>query len=449
MKNIIIIILVLGLSTLGCKKLINIEAPKDQLTSNAVFSDTISATAALVNIYGQFDKRIELNLTNTFGLYTDELEITSIDPTTKEFLFSRLTASNSLNETLWGNFYFTIYSCNDLIERISNSNGISPSKAIIYVAEAKFLRAYCYLYLTNFYGRIPLVLTTDANLNRSLKQSDESVVYDQITRDLIFAQQNLPAQYQGLEKVRANKWAAAALLARVYLIMQNWANAEMESSLVINSGSYLPLDAVDQVFKSNNKESILQFWTKDGFTGLASIFVPSSLTSIPVYPVTKLLLDAFETGDLRKSLWIGESIIDQAGTVLSFPNKYKNRLASASEPEYLIGLRLSEQFLIRAESRAHLSSLDDARDDLNIIRRRAGLLNSTANTQIDLLNAIMKERRCELFCEWGSRFIDLKRTGSLDAALSYKNTWKPSAKVLPIPQNEITYNHSLIQNPNY
>ncbi|RYG54138.1 MAG: RagB/SusD family nutrient uptake outer membrane protein, partial [Chitinophagaceae bacterium] len=92
--------------------------------------------------------------------------------------------------------------------------------------------------------------------------------------------------------------------------------------------------------------------------------------------------------------------------------------------------------------------------DLDIIRARAGLTkiaSTNPNTsQSDLLDAILKERRSELFTEWGHRWMDLRRFGKLDAVMSaIKPGWKPAAQLLPIPYSEILVNQNLKQNPGY
>ena len=85
-----------------------------------------------------------------------------------------------------------------------------------------------------------------------------------------------------------------------------------------------------------------------------------------------------------------------------------------------------------------------------MIRIRAGLAPSTVLTSEQLLTAIEKERRIELFAEWGHRWFDLKRTGRVDAVLSpLKPGWRPDAALFPIPLPEILRNPSLIQNPGY
>jgi hypothetical protein len=113
-------------------------------------------------------------------------------------------------------------------------------------------------------------------------------------------------------------------------------------------------------------------------------------------------------------------------------------------------LRLSEQYLIRAEARAQQNKLSEAAADLNLIRNRATLPNVTAATQSDLLTAIHNERRFEFFAESGHSFFDLKRTRTIDTVmLQAKSLWRTGSALFPIPQSEILLNPNLSQNPGY
>jgi hypothetical protein len=118
-------------------------------------------------------------------------------------------------------------------------------------------------------------------------------------------------------------------------------------------------------------------------------------------------------------------------------------------------LRLAEQYLIRAEAAAKgASSLSDAIDDLNVIRNRAGVgsLPHSLNQQ-QVIDAIEKERRLELFMEWGHRWFDLKRTGRATNVLSeyvIKQPWEGDYQLLyPIPETELEAGPNLIPNPGY
>jgi hypothetical protein len=114
-------------------------------------------------------------------------------------------------------------------------------------------------------------------------------------------------------------------------------------------------------------------------------------------------------------------------------------------------LRLAEQYLIRAEARARLGKVPESQADINAIRSRSGLSNTTAADPAALLLAIEKERQVELFSEWGHRWLDLKRTGRADAVLGAEKPtdWQPTDALYPIPQNEILSNPLLTQNLGY
>jgi hypothetical protein len=115
--------------------------------------------------------------------------------------------------------------------------------------------------------------------------------------------------------------------------------------------------------------------------------------------------------------------------------------------------RLAEQHLIRAEARAKLGNLNgtnSAESDINILRDRAGLGPTTAQTKDELLAAVGQERRVELFAEWGHRWFDLKRTGKADEVLDVvKPGWQRDDALYPIPYTERQLNPNLTQNKSY
>jgi hypothetical protein len=135
-----------------------------------------------------------------------------------------------------------------------------------------------------------------------------------------------------------------------------------------------------------------------------------------------------------------------------YPYKYKNRLISSATTEDYMIFRLGELYLVRAEAAANLGNTAGALADLNLVRARAGLAASTASaaSQPDVLNAIMHERQTELFCEWGNRWFDLKRTGTAGTVLSAeKSGWQPNAALYPLPKVQLQLDELLKQNPGY
>ena len=117
-------------------------------------------------------------------------------------------------------------------------------------------------------------------------------------------------------------------------------------------------------------------------------------------------------------------------------------------------LRLAEQYLVHAEAMANQGKLSDVLNDLDQLRARAGLplyaTDGLAHSQSDVLLLIEKERRHELFCEWGHRWLDLNRTGRTLAVLQpLKPASKPSSLLFPVPYTQLQANPQLTQNPGY
>ena len=110
-------------------------------------------------------------------------------------------------------------------------------------------------------------------------------------------------------------------------------------------------------------------------------------------------------------------------------------------------MRLADAILLYAESLNETGDTSAALVELNKIRTRAGLSNSTATTQAEVRQAIQDERRLELAFE-GQRWFDLVRTGTVEAELG--QTVDSRYFLFPIPISEILATDGVItQNPGY
>jgi len=235
------------------------------------------------------------------------------------------------------------------------------------------------------------------------------------------------------------------------LYTENWELAEETSSEIINAFN-LEID-VTKVFLKESPETIWQFKPGDYPQNNSQVAQWLIISFIPgqSYAITENLLDAFELDDLRLTNWIGSYTSTNGLTTLHYAYKYKETFNTTTMSiEYYIIFRLAEQYLIRAEARAYQGNIIGAQQDLNAIRNRSGLPNTTAATMNDLLDAILQERYLELFTE-GHRWFDLKRTGKASEVLSpIKSNWKETNILFPIPANEIELNPNLKpQNPGY
>jgi hypothetical protein len=445
-----VISIFLNLLFASCKKFVEVDAPKNQLISEVVFKDDATATAAVTGIYSNMMAGLGIHfasngLTIYPGMSADEFKYTT--SSYDEFLFNSLTTSNTAIRTLWDEAYQYIYDANAVIEGVSNSSSITSNTRNQLLGEAKFVRAFCYFYLVNLFGDVPLVTSTNYQTNKSISRNAVAEVYETIINDLVDAEALMPASYISGDRIRPNKWTAATLLARVYLYQGNWAMAENEASKIIASPLY-SLSTIPNTFLKNSNETIWQLYPVfAGFTWDAFYFIPGTGVA-PNYQITNNLINSFDSSDLRKTNWIGTATVQ--GQTYYYPSKYKSKLIN-SFAEYFIVFRLAEVYLIRAEARAQQNNTLGALADLNVIRNRAGLSGSTANTSSALLNAIYHERQGELFAEWGHRWFDLKRTGNSSAVLTPLKgaNWQPSDTLYPIPVIEIQNNIKLTQNTGY
>jgi hypothetical protein len=456
----------------GCKKLIQIDPPVQSITTSQVFSDSANALSALGGLY--------TNMINSGGsiAFGDGFITTYCGASADELLpFESAgdhVSTNTLNPNnsvfysyAWAPVYNYIYEANAIINNLPAAVNISTSAKAEFNGEAKFFRAFFYFYLVNLFGDVPLITNTDYKTNTLVARSPAAKVYQLIIQDLKDAQSILPGDYSvgNGERIRVNKWAATALLARAYLYTDKYDSAEMQASALINNGGMFSLVAdLNSVFLKNSSESILQWQVNSSLPSGIYNATPEAYNFIrspsypPTYYITSQLLNSFEKNDNRKSSWLDSTNYDDGNsvTVYYYPFKYKvgySKISPNAEvSEYYMVLRLAEQFLIRAEARVKLNNLSGAAEDINAIRNRAGLPNTSAATQTEILAAVAQERRIELFSEWGQRWLDLKRTGQAHAVLStisYKSQWQDYQQLYPLPISELKTNPNLKQTPGY
>jgi hypothetical protein len=447
----ILLALVLLALLCSCKKWVDLQPPKDRVIADRVFLTEAKATAALTAVYGAM-----INSSATFangsltlypGLSADELLKWNPSPAESELAEARLSAENANTAALWRSAYQVIYQTNAILEGLDASSAIgAPVKARLE-GETRLVRALAYFYLVNLYGDVPLVTGTAYTGNATLPRTGAATVLDWITTELKTAKERLPETYPGAEKNRPNKWAAAALLARLYLYRQDWAVAETEATAVIEAGTYTPLPALDAVFLKNSREAVWQLSPTNGLLRETAQLRPQGSPAAPQYYLAPSLMLAWEPGDGRRTRWIDS--LTYLGTKYYYPAKYRNTTSTVTE--YYTVLRLAELYLVRAEARMHLGRIPDAVADINTVRQRAGLpalLTTIGLPQAAL--ALEQERRVELMAEWGHRWFDLKRWNRAAGVLSpLKPAWTPSAVLYPVPKEEIDNNRSLTQNPGY
>ena len=219
----LILLVIVSFYFTACKKFVAVDDPNDQFNSDKVFSDSTTATGAVTGIYSEMltNRNLFANSATTLyaGMAADELYYYT--PGLKdEFSNNQITQENHINidNSFWIPAYKYIYAANLCIEKLSQSQKLSISLKNQLTGEAKFIRAFCYFHLINLFGDVPFLTSTRYQDNATAPRVAMSEVYSQIINDLIEAKTLLTAKYATSQKVRPNKWAAAALLSRCYLV---------------------------------------------------------------------------------------------------------------------------------------------------------------------------------------------------------------------------------------
>lgn len=294
--------------------------------------------------------------------------------------------------------------------------------------------------------------------NQIIYPTRESVakVYDQIIADLKLAETLMSAKRKNGHFTAI---AARALLAKVYLYKEDWENAELYATKVMDDNTYTLLSNADYVAgwaAKFNAESILEVGnTPTSNSGSDGIGYLTEQGGYGDLLATKELYDTYTASDVRRKLIVPGK--RQGGEPAAyFIKKYPNGVNTKDDNPKV--LRMAEMYLVRAEARAELSrsgapKLAGALEDLNRIVKRAD--PSAADVSLsgdELVQRIILERRKELAFE-GNRLFDLNRKKmgvtniQSDAQANY--TYPHNRFIMPIPYDEINANPNMEQNPGW
>jgi hypothetical protein len=269
-------------------------------------------------------------------------------------------------------------------------------------------------------------------------------VYAQIIKDLKDAETMLPPS----NGVYANKWAAKALLAKVYFQMNEFANAYTYSNdVIVNSGIQSDTSYRQRYSNGRSKEIIFGLVyetanTQGRFQRLRGNFITSN-AGLPNLRLTNSFYARATSNSSDKR--VGWYTVKDGSNLL---NKFDS--ATIIMPV----IHLTEIRLIRAESAAETNTnLPVAIADMNLIISRAYgatsslLLPATANAAA-IIEAARRERELELVGE-GNRLHELKRRGAKGESVTIRGSaYNCNGLIFPFPNNEVIYSAPLlIQNP--
>lgn len=252
----------------SCEKFLEVGTPKTEIGTELVFNSNSAATTAVLGIYGDMN-----NSTNGIWVKTSSLlgqaadELATIESPPGSNYFTNSLVSTAQNDDFWTPFYKYVYAANNVLENLTPSSAVSPEIKKQLTGEALFIRAYMHFYLVNLYGDVPYVTSSDYKVTSVQPRMAADFVYEQIIKDLkeakLLLTNNFPDPANNIplptatERIRPNKGAAGALLARVYLYRKNWHQAELEAdTLINNTANYELLTDMNAVFLKNSRETI-------------------------------------------------------------------------------------------------------------------------------------------------------------------------------------------------
>lgn len=411
---------------------------------NGVY-DALQADAGSDFVYGGYTRMCD-------GVYADNVMHTGSYPDIAELWGNDPISSNTFLDGIWNGHFQVIYRANKLIaelDKLSEEKIASETRNAL-MAEARFLRAFIYFRVVNYFGGVPLLTEPlkDDLSNKDHERSSVDAVYQQIKDDISFAENNV--QDMGAP-FRVSLRAVQALKAKVYLHTGDYDTALSAASNFSYSGSseigglaenYT--DVFDESMSTSEDIFKINYTKKDG-NNLAWFFGNTDDARGEV-GASESLRNAFEQGDTRTELiqeventWFIEKY-DQYGSGADYPHIF----------------RLADMYLIYAEALIRANdNYGDAEDYVNYVRNRAGLSDTTL-TSDNWEDVILQERRVELYAE-GERWFDIKRFGVAEEVISNKpsvtfTNIQDKYLLWPIPQNEIDANENISrqdQNPGY
>ncbi len=423
----------------ACEGILDVE-PTQSLSADEAIKNRNDVLRALTGCYDGLQQAglFSLDMIVIPDLAADNLDHTGTRQEYGQIDNNAILAENFLIESVWNDSYDAINRINSLLVKLPEVADLNEEDRNAISGQLLFLRALIHFKLVTMFGPVPLKTQPTTGVDASLDVARDPVetVYARIIADLEDARGKTGNQ----ENVLASGAAATALLARIYLYTGQWTKAiELASEVIDNENFGIDPDYNNLYSGGSSQEIIFQVeFNPQDRNSLAYYFYPTSQQGRNEFTPSESLDNAYEDEDtVRKNVSVAEE---------GYAYKYRD-ITNGSDN--VIILRLAEMYLIRAEARALLNGdLQQIKDDINVVRSRAGLAGTAAGSYGELKNAIEQERRVEFAFE-GHRWFDLVRTGRALEVLD--DVSSPNQLLFPVPLSEINSNTNpgMYQNPGY
>ncbi|WP_299046081.1 RagB/SusD family nutrient uptake outer membrane protein [uncultured Polaribacter sp.] len=506
--------LFVALSFFNCESFLE-EDPRSLISPETFFASENDARQAIQgmyailknnSIYGQvgldhfYDNGADIIEPNRAANFVEPIGNYSMNEALADVSVQKMSVSDT-----WKDLYRVILNVNVLIDRVTGNEAIgNESVRTEIIAEARFMRGLCYWHITNLWGDAPYyteVLTLEEI--SALGRTAEATIIEGTLQDLQFAQDNLPSVYPDAERGRASKWAAAIIMAKIYMKQQDWQQGLAKSEEIINQSPHSLLPNYNDVFDPSNEYNAEIIWSLDfarditgqfdpAFPGRAfagnsnwrpSMFNPrlrdeplntdergalrdaltargEAFNGTGLQVASQDFAEKFPLNDLRREINIVNNYL---GFDLVFPYMAKFwNLSLEMSPRFnhsdnRMVFRLADVYLMAAECENELNGpTSKALNFMHAVRSRAYATQAewdiTGVSQQGFREAMYDERKWELAGEAHRRY-DLIRWGILlDVVqnLEYR-FWKPNENIrpfhvkLPIPLQELELNPALLE----
>lgn len=376
------------------------------------------------------------------------------------FSNQRYEATSAVPATIWTAMYKVINNANIILDNVDQIPG-NQTEIDAIKGQALALRARCYFNLVRLYQHtysiakdkpgVPLQLTAD--LEPKARASVEEV-YMQIVSDLTQATELLDG-YNRPSINYYNQDVAHFLLAEVYLTMENWAKAQEEANSVRTAYALMTIGDYAAGFSTPNKEWVLgyeqgtqDYWWYDS----PACWFDFGQNNAPWQAEQVLPSNSFVTG-----IMAGDPRLLVIENPL-YPGKYAATKFRElrDEPPYgnLYDLRAAEMYLVEAEAAARQGDVGTALQVLNMLQNERGASVTTNSAQTALIDAILLERRKEMWGEGVEWFDILRLQLPVERSITqghYQNVSIPKNSnklIMMIPEKEVINNTLVVQNPN-
>lgn len=463
------------ISMTSCHKELLEPIPESVLTTTNAFNTAKDINLGVIGIYSGLQSKVQKDYL-LMEMTSDNMyaEYYATEPGLAEVEVLEVSSENNILNNFWKMSYNGIFRANSILSNIDQPSSYGPGEKEQYTGEAKFLRALFYFDLTRIFGDVPLVTEALSVIEaEKVGRSPQTEVLNLVVSDLKDAIDKLPAPSK-IESGRASKAAAMALLGKVYIHMEDWANAKTYFGQVVNDFDYELVSEFKDLFSletENNSEAIysvnfIEGTNGQGITynfaplgGIYGVLSNGSRVGRPTWDLHQL----YEPGDQRFDVTISETQLTANSKPGDEPiwypyvNKYIVPIAGSSSGLDLPILRLGDIILLYAESLYKTNDKEAALKQLNRIRTRAFendnhdyALSDIASEQ-EFMDLLLLERRLELAFE-NQRWFDLVRTGRFTSKLTQFETEynpgsgnaeiqkinvQPYMKYFPIPYEQI------------